>query len=79
MDVIGKPSTLLATLEDLMQFIDQQSMIRAQYAISQGFDSRSRDEKADAPAAFLRINDLWEESQDRMLKRYEEYQKLFPN
>ncbi|KAK6615299.1 3'-5' exonuclease [Botrytis cinerea] len=34
MDVIGKPSMLLATLEDLMQFIDQQSMIRAQYAIS---------------------------------------------
>ncbi|KAF7949938.1 uncharacterized protein EAE97_003447 [Botrytis byssoidea] len=76
MDAIGKPSTLLATTDDLMQFIDEKSVIRAHYAISPGFDSRSREGKADAPAAFLRITNLWEENQDRMSKRQEEYQKL---
>ncbi|KAF7906179.1 hypothetical protein EAF00_000458 [Botryotinia globosa] len=76
MDAIGKPSTLLATTDDLMQFIDEQSMIRAHYAISPGFDSRSREGKADAPAAFLQITNLWEENQDRMSKRQEEYQNL---
>ncbi|KAF7928775.1 uncharacterized protein EAE98_005831 [Botrytis deweyae] len=76
MDAIGKPSTLPATMDDLMQFIDEQSMIRAQDATSPGFDSRSREGKADAPAAFLRITDVWENSRDRGSKRREEGQKL---
>ncbi|TGO42621.1 hypothetical protein BHYA_0006g00210 [Botrytis hyacinthi] len=72
MDAIGKPSTLLATTDDLMQFIDEQSMIRAHFATSPGFDSKFRKGKANAPAAFLRISDLWEENQDRMSKRQED-------
>ncbi|KAF7892729.1 uncharacterized protein EAF02_000267 [Botrytis sinoallii] len=76
MDAIGKPSTLPATMDDLMQFIDEQSMIRAHDATSPGFNSRSREGKADAPAAFLRITDVWENSQDRISKRREEHRKL---
>ncbi|KAF7958580.1 hypothetical protein EAE96_002120 [Botrytis aclada] len=79
MDAMGKQSTLLATTDDLMQFIDEQSMIRAQHASSPGFDSRSREGKADAPEAFLRITDLWDENRDRISKRQEEYQKMLQN
>ncbi|KAF7913703.1 uncharacterized protein EAF01_000109 [Botrytis porri] len=79
MDAIGKSSTLLATIDDLVQFIDEQSMIRAHDATSPGFDSRSREGKADAPAAFLRITDAWEENQDRISMRQEEYRILFQN
>ncbi|KAJ8070338.1 hypothetical protein OCU04_000718 [Sclerotinia nivalis] len=69
MDAIGKRSTLQATTEDLMEFIDQQSAIRAHYATSPGFAFKSSAEMTIPPPAFLRITDFWEENYDRIVKR----------
>lgn len=72
MDLLGKRSTLPATEEDLMEFIDQQSAIRAHYATSPGFNSKSQVGKTIPPAAFLRITDFWENNYTRMEMRREE-------
>ncbi|KAI9650724.1 hypothetical protein NHQ30_000747 [Ciborinia camelliae] len=72
MELIGKRSKLLATIEDLMEFIDQESTRRAHYAISPGYDSKSPVGKTIPPAAFLRIADFWENNFERIQKRWAE-------
>lgn len=56
MELIGKQSTLPATLEDIMEFIDQESARRAHHAISPEFDSSSKEGKTIPPPAFLQIS-----------------------
>lgn len=67
-DAIGKRSALQATTGDLMEFIDQQSAIRAHDATSPEFALMSSEEMTLPPPAFRRI-EFWAENYDRLVKR----------
>lgn len=72
MPLLGKESTSLATMEDLMEFIDEESVRRARDATSPGFDAKSWVGKTIPPAAFIQIAGLWVGNSSRISKRREE-------
>lgn len=72
MPLLGKESTSLATMEDIMEFIDEESVRRARDAISPGFDAKSWVGKTIPPAAFIQIAVSWVGNSSRISKRREE-------